>query len=119
MSQFILYVLLTVTPPINGHCGVEVTALSYKPARIQLSDLQTDDFGTLRTRRSIQFPVAKENWGTISGFCLADSNGEVIDGGALVGDVHIEPGESFKLDINIGSNRADRLMRRLTNRWFK
>lgn len=98
----ILYVILTLTPSTNGHCGQEVRAASYRPARIEVAGFRLDESGDFVNRKSIKFPEPKQDWGVIEGFCLTDSRGKVLVVGSLAQDKRVSAGDARPvLDVKI------------------
>lgn len=117
IADLVLTVILTVTPPADGHCGLEVSEPSYSPARMVLSDLRVDEHGGLATRWPIEFRKAARNWGVIEGFCLFDDSGHLL----MVGDVadtRAVAGRSFSLTFQMNQHAVGTLKRRLSERYW-
>lgn len=118
--QIVLYVILTVTAPTHDHCGMEVSASDYSPARITADDLRLDGFGRLVNRKPIKFTAHKLNWGIIEGFCILDASGEVVLLGDLTADVRADAGKKpLELDITLPARAVERLTERLSPRWTR
>lgn len=93
IAQSILYIALTTSSPVDGHCGAEVVAKSYARVPVSVESWRYDKDGFLVNGVTIRFPDPKQKWGMVEGFCLIDERGTVIVTGALTSDRDVDAGD--------------------------